>query len=128
MLIDVFGRRFNAHIRQPGALKVESAKLVAVHLEWALFPVAVDSLPRLSGFFAPPLRVVKDLASRRLLRLFGLGNLTRRIGSINNTRIRFQAVARAHMGIMPSFRNQLLTSVKCDSAEDAGGDVVEFMS
>ena len=90
MLFDVFGRRFNAHVRQPGALEVESAKLFAVHLEWALVPVAFDSLLQLRGFFAPPLRVVKHLASRRLSRL------ARLIGSINNTRIRFQAVARSH--------------------------------
>lgn len=96
MLLDVLGRRFNAHVRQPGALKVESAKLGAVHLEWALFPVALDSLPQLSRGFAPAVRVVKDLTSRRLHRLFGLGNLTRHIGSINYTRIRFQGVARAH--------------------------------
>src|ERR1700733_14722100 len=90
MLLDVFGRRFNAHVRQPGALEVESAKLFAVHLEWALVPVAFDSLLRLSRFFAPPLRVLKHLASRRLNRL------ARRIWGINNTRIRFQAVARPH--------------------------------
>ena len=69
MLLDVFGGGVDAHIRQPGALEVESAKLFAVHLEWALVPVAFDSLPRLGGFFAAPLRVVKDLASRRLNRL-----------------------------------------------------------
>jgi hypothetical protein len=114
MLLDVFGRRINAHIRQPGALEVESAKLFAVHLEWALVPVAFDSLPRLSRLFASALGVVKDLASRRFHRLSGLGNLTRRIGSVNNTRIRFQAVARAHIGIMPSFRNQP-TSVRKNS-------------
>ena len=96
MLVNVLGRRLNAHIRQPGALEVESAKLFAIHLESIRFPVAVDSLPRLSRLFAPPLRVVKHLASWRLLRLFGLGNLTRRIGSINNARICFQAVARSH--------------------------------
>ena len=96
MLLDVFGRRFNAHVRQPGALEVESAKLFAVHLEWALVPVAVDSLLRLGGLFASSVRVVKHLASRRFHRLSGLGNLTRRIGSVNNTRIRFPAVARPH--------------------------------
>ena len=64
MLLDIFGGRFNAEIRQPGALEVESAKLFAVHLEWALVPVAFDSLPRLGGFFAPPFRVVEHLASR----------------------------------------------------------------
>ena len=90
MLLDVFGRRFNAHVRQPGALEVESAKLCTAHLERNRFTVAVDSLPRLRGFFAPPLRVVEHLASRRLNRL------TRRIGSVDNTRIRFQAVARSH--------------------------------
>jgi hypothetical protein len=117
MLLDVFGRRFNGHVRQPGALEVESAKLFAVHLEWALVPVAFDSLLRLSGFFAPPLRVVKDLASRRFHRVLCLRNLTRRIGSVNNTRICFQTVARAHMGIMPSFRNQP-TSVRKNSSRD----------
>ena len=90
MLLDVLGRRFNAHVRQPGALEVESAKLFAVHLEWALVPVAFDSLPQLGGFFAAPLRVVKHLALRRLNRL------ARLIGSINNARIRFQGVARVH--------------------------------
>ena len=90
MLLDVFGRRFNAHVRQPGALEVESAKLCTVHLERNRFTVAVDALLRLSRFFAPPLRVLKHLASRRLNRL------ARRIWSINNTRIRFQAVARPH--------------------------------
>jgi len=90
MLLDVFGRRFNAHVRQPGALEVETGKFGAVHLEWALVPVAFDSLSRLRGFFAAPLRVVKHLALRRL------NHLTRRIRSINNTRIRFQAVERPH--------------------------------
>ena len=45
MLLNVFGRRINAHIRQSGALEVESAKLVAVHLESTRFPVAVNPLP-----------------------------------------------------------------------------------
>ena len=72
-----------------------NGQLLAIHLESPI-PVAVDSLPRLSDCFAPPFRVVKDLALRRLLRFFGLGNLTRRIGSINNTRVCFQGVARAH--------------------------------
>jgi hypothetical protein len=101
VLGNVLGRRFNAHVRQPGAPEVASAKLGAVHLERTRFPLAVNFLLRLGGFFAPPFRVVKHLASRRLNRL------TRHIGSINNARIRFQAVARAHMGIMPSFRNCL---------------------
>jgi hypothetical protein len=90
MLFDVFGGSVNAHIRKAGALEVESAKLLAVHLEWALVPVAFDSLPQFSRGFAPFLRVVKHLASRRLNRL------TRYIRSINNTRIRFQGVVRAH--------------------------------
>jgi hypothetical protein len=107
VLINVFGRRLNAHIRKPGPLEVESAKLFAIHLESTRFPVTVDSLARLGRLFAPPVRVVKNLSPRRLHCVSSLGNLTRRIGSINNTRIRFQAVARAHMGIMPSFRNQL---------------------
>ena len=96
MLLNVFGRRFDAHVRQPGALKVESAKLLAIYLEWALFPIAFGSLPRLSGLFTPAIRVVKDFASRRLLHFFGLGNLTRCIRGISNTRICFQGVARAH--------------------------------
>jgi len=108
MLLDIFARGFNAHIRQPGRLKVESAKFFAGYLEPARLPVAICSLLRLSGFFAPPFRVVKHLALRRPNRL------TRRIGRINNTRIRFQAVARAHIGIMPSFRNHS-TSVRKNS-------------
>jgi hypothetical protein len=92
MVIDVFGRRFNAHIRQPGALKVETGQLGAGHLEGARDPVAFNSLPQFSGLFAPSVRVVKDLASRRLR------SPTRFIGGINNTRIRFQAVARSHNG------------------------------
>jgi hypothetical protein len=83
MLSDVFGGGLNAHVRQPGALEVESAKLFAVHLEWALVPIAFDSLPRLGGFFAPPFRVIKHLALRRLTRL------ARLIRSINNARICF---------------------------------------
>ena len=98
ILIDVLGRRFNAHIRQSGPLEVESSELFAVHLEWARIPVAFSSLPSLGGGFAPSVRVVKDLASRRFLHLFGLGSLTRRVRSINNTRICFQAVARSHNG------------------------------
>src|ERR1700722_15892666 len=96
ILFYVFGRSVNAHIRKAGALEVESAKLLAIYLEWALFPVALCSLPRLSRGFTPSFRVVKDLASRRLHRSFSLRNLTRNIGSINFTRIRFQSVARAH--------------------------------
>ena len=107
MLIDVFGGRINRHVRQPGALKVETGQLGAGHLEGALYPVTFDSLAQLSRLFAPPVRVVKRLAAWRLLRLFGLGSLTSRIGSINNTRIRFEAVVGAHMGIMPSIRNRL---------------------
>ena len=107
MLIDILGRRLDAHIRKPGALEVESAKLFAVYLEWARIPVALGSLPSFGGGFAPSVRVVKDLASRRLRRFFGLGSLARRIGSINNSCVRFEAVVGAHMGIMPSIRNQL---------------------
>ena len=101
MLFDVFGCSFDAHIRKAGALEVETGQLGAVYLERDLFPVPVCSLLRIGGFFAPPFRVVKHLATWRLNRL------TRRIGSVNNTRICFQAVARAHMGIMSSFRNYL---------------------
>ena len=107
MLIQILGRRLDAHVRQTGPLEVESSELFAVHLEWARIPVAFSSLPSLGGGFAPSVRVIKDLASRRFLHLFGLGSLTRRIGSINHTRICFEAVAGAHMGIMPSIRNQL---------------------
>ena len=109
MLLNVFGRRFDAHVRQPGALKVESAKLLAIYLEWALFPVAFGSLPRLSGLFTPAIRVVKDFASRRLLPPFRLsGDPTTVHQGISNTRICFQGVARAHtMRIMPSFRSHL---------------------
>jgi hypothetical protein len=122
VLIDVLGRRFNAHVRQPGALKVETGQLFAGHLEPVRFPVGVYSLLRLGGFFAPPFRVVEHLASWRLNRL------TRLVRGINNTRIRFQAVARAHIGIMPSFRNRPTSVSKDGRAKDAGGDVVEFMS
>ena len=99
MLFDVFCRRLNAHIRQSGPSKVELAKLRAIYFESILCPVALCALPRLGGCFAPFLRVVKYLALRRLNRLI------RHIGGINNTRICFEAVLRAHMGIMPSFSN-----------------------
>ena len=115
ILINVFGRRLNAHIREPGPLEVESAKLFAIHLESIRFPIAVDSLARLSRLFAPPFRVVKHLSPRRLHCVFGLVNLTSHIGSMDYTRIRFEAVAGAHMGIMPSIRNQLTPIRKGDS-------------
>jgi hypothetical protein len=35
VLIDVFGCRVDAHVRQAGTLEVEAAQLVAVHLEFA---------------------------------------------------------------------------------------------
>ena len=98
ILFDVFGCSVNAHIRKASALEVESSELFAVHLEWARIPVAFSSLPSLGGGFAPSVRIVKDLASRRFLRVFGLGGLTRRVRRINNTRICFQAVARSHNG------------------------------
>lgn len=88
MLLDVFGGRVDAEFWESGALEVKSAKFFAVDLEWALVPVAFDSLPQLGGFFAAPLRVVKHVT---LL-------LTRLIRSINNARVYFEAVARAHHG------------------------------
>ena len=96
MLLDVFVRRFNAHVRQSGPPKVELAKLCAIYLESIRFPVAVNLLLQLSGGFTPSFRIVEHLASRRLHRFFSLGNLTRNIGSINFTRVRFQGVGRAH--------------------------------
>jgi hypothetical protein len=86
MLFNVFCRRLNAHIWQSGPPKVELAKLRAIYLESILCPVALCALPRLGGFFATLLRVVKYLASRRLS-LFRLRHLTRLIGGIDNTRI-----------------------------------------
>ena len=77
-----------------GALEVESAKLVAVHLEFDLIPRCRHSLVRLGGFFAPL------SGSSSTWPLERLSCLTRHIGGINDTRIHFQAVAGTHMGIM----------------------------
>ena len=45
MLVNIFGRRINAHVRQSDSLEVETGQLVAGYLESARFPVAVNSLP-----------------------------------------------------------------------------------
>ena len=126
MLLDVFGRRFNAHVRQPGALEVESAKLFAVHLEWALVPVAVDSLLRLGGFFAAsaPGRQAPGLAA--IPPPSRSSGISRGASGASITRVSVSRLSRALiMGIMPSFRNY---SASVRQIPSHGGRAVEFVS
>ena len=75
----------------PARLRSKSAKLGAVHLEWARFPVAVDSLLRLGGFFAPPFRVVEHLAPWRL----SLSLVSRGTSGASTTRVSISRLSRA---------------------------------
>ena len=100
VLFNVFGRRFNAHVRQPGALKVEPAKLVAVYLELALIP----SRRRLAAATRRILRAAYP--GRQAPRLAATQLVSRGASGASTTRVSVSRLSRALIRrIMPSFRS-----------------------
>lgn len=92
MLGNVFGRVFDAHVRQAGALEVEAGQFVAVYLERGVrFRIAVDVLLRIRGCFAALLWVVENSGA-----LWRHNRLTRNIRGVDNAGIRLRDVACPH--------------------------------